>query len=120
MGRKECGALLPTQRHLGLPLSRVTPIPMLNVYFHFHSAGESSARERKNGTRYRDAAREGRGGTRGPPGAYPHTCFAFFVCVDQRDCRGDNQTSAKRNAELEKDPELREAEAVLAAANNGA
>jgi len=49
----------------------------------------------------------------------PHL-FYFFVCVDQRDCWGDNQTSAKRNAELEKDPELREAEAVLAAANNGA
>ena len=65
-----------TQRHLGIPLSRVTPPPMLNVSF--HSAGESSARERKNGTRYRDTAREGRGGTRGPPGACPHTCFTFL------------------------------------------
>jgi len=30
---------------------------------------------------------------------------------------GDHQISGKRNAELEQDPELREAEAVLAAAN---
>jgi hypothetical protein len=98
---------------------RITLLPMLTVAIVFPSTlvliDEPGPREREYGSRHVDTAGEGHRGACGPLG----TWYSASHARQHYDCPGrTSQTSAKRNAELEQDLDLREAEAVLAGANS--